>query len=86
VITATETRKKRQITRTEFVRLRHDFGERLKFFRQAKQLTLAQLGEACNLSATHVCHFESGRRMPRFDILIRLIHALGISLVEFESL
>jgi transcriptional regulator with XRE-family HTH domain len=56
------------------------FGEILRETRQRKNLSQSELAEKTGLQASAISHFESGRRMPSFENMIRLADALTVTL------
>jgi transcriptional regulator with XRE-family HTH domain len=55
------------------------FQDRLRFAREARKLTQAELAEKSGLQPSAVSHFETGGRSPSFDNLKRLADALDVS-------
>ncbi len=55
------------------------FGERLKEYRQAKNLTQQALGEKLGVSNKTVSRWESDGGFPDVPLLVPLAHALGVS-------
>ena len=55
------------------------FATRLFSRRVHLGLTQHQLGIMADLSGQWICHFESGRRRPNIDNLVKLASALGVS-------
>ena len=53
-------------------------GLQIKRFRQAKDLSQAQLAEAADISTSHLSQIESGRSNFGVDILIRISEALRV--------
>jgi len=61
-------------------------GERLKTLRQEQELTLAQLAEKSNLSASHLSQVERDKSTPSLMTLASIAQALDINLRDlFES-
>ncbi|MFN8455902.1 MAG: helix-turn-helix transcriptional regulator [Anaerolineae bacterium] len=61
-------------------------GERLKFLRQKRQFTLAQLAEKSDLSASHLSQIERGKTSPSLMTLNSIAQALEVNLrYLFES-
>ncbi|MDU2674146.1 MAG: helix-turn-helix transcriptional regulator [Clostridium sp.] len=54
------------------------FSSRLKELRKEKKLTMKKLGEMASLSEQAISHYENGIRLPRFEILCELAHALDV--------
>jgi len=53
-------------------------GRRLRHFRTAAGLTLAQLAEAAGTTTAQLSHIENGRREPRLSLLQQLARAVGV--------
>lgn len=51
--------------------LRTDFAKRLRFVREMREMTQAQLGAKADLDQTHIAHFEAGNRLPGVENLKR---------------
>lgn len=49
-----------------------DFGNRLKTLRQQHNLTQAQLAEKLGLTKSVISAYETGLRMPSYDVLISI--------------
>jgi len=60
-----------------------DLGDRLKYFREAKKLSIYKLSQETNVSQGHISDLENGKNQPTIDTLSRLIIPLGITLSEF---
>lgn len=61
------------------------FGKRLRHFRRARSLTLAELGERVGCSASALSLLENGRREPRLSLLTALAGALGVGVDDLLS-
>jgi len=59
--------------------LRKDFGKRLRFAREMRELTQADLGKRAELDQTHIAHFEAGTRLPGAENLKALAKGLMVS-------
>jgi len=57
-----------------------NFAERLQKIRKSKHLSQSGLAARIGLQPAAVSHFETGRRTPSFDNLIKLAEALGVSM------
>ena len=55
------------------------FRRWLRNSRERRCLTQAQLGKQCGLQGCAIGHFESGRRKPSFDNLMKIFSALDVS-------
>jgi len=61
-------------------------GERIKAARRAKKLTLSNLAEKCNLSASHLSQIERDKVTPSLTTLANIARALEVNLRDlFES-
>lgn len=60
-------------------KFRSEFGKRLRFAREMRQLTQAQLAKAAGVDQTVIAHFEAGRRMPGAENLKGLAKGLVVS-------
>lgn len=54
------------------------FQKRLKDARKERQLTQENLGKAIYVSKQEVCLYESGKRTPPIDVLIRIADFLEV--------
>lgn len=54
-------------------------GARIRDARHFKGMTQAELGGACWLIESAICHYETARRMPSAANLVRLSEALEVS-------
>jgi DNA-binding XRE family transcriptional regulator len=45
-------------------------------------LTVIALGERVGIPHQRICEYESGRSVPRWGTLIKLIRVLGVGLVD----
>ncbi len=55
------------------------FAERLKYARETKKLSQAELAKSAALQTSQVSHFETGRRAPSSANLRALADALGVT-------
>jgi transcriptional regulator with XRE-family HTH domain len=56
-----------------------NFALNLREARKKAGLSQAQLGKLCGMSASHISHFESGRRVASLDNFVRLCHGLNVN-------
>lgn len=56
-----------------------DFGITLKNLRTSKQLTQAQLAQRLGLTKSVISAYETGLRMPSYDILITIAKIFNVS-------
>ena len=61
------------------------FGIKLKQQRERRHLTLAQLGQACSLSASYLAEIEAGKKYPKADKILQIAEAVGCSYDELIS-
>lgn len=57
-------------------------GEKLRFFRTSKNITIYRLSMKTGISQNHISSVELGNRQPTIETLLRLTKALGITLAE----
>lgn len=55
-------------------------GEKIKFYREARKMTVAQLSEKAELAIDNIRKYESGARNPKLDALSKIANALGVNL------
>lgn len=55
------------------------FGERLRYFRNERKLTLNELSELADISNTYLSSIESGNHTPTIDVIIPILNALNIN-------
>ena len=60
-------------------------GDRIRFIRNEKGLSIEELAHRANISTTHLGRVERGDRSPTLDILGKIVNALDISFVELFS-
>ena|SRR5687767_297925 len=58
-------------------------GEALRRLRRAREMTVAQLAERVDLSKGYISLVESGKRLPHWSTLMRMVHALDETLCRF---
>lgn len=54
-------------------------GDRIKHFREEKNVTQEVLSEKVGLSRENINRFESGSKRPSLDTVVNLANAIGIS-------
>lgn len=54
-------------------------GEHIKDARKSAGLTQAHLAEAIGVSQAQIAHYESGRKWPNIQMLIKMCKVLGTS-------
>lgn len=58
-------------------------GQRLRHLRESQGLTLRQLAEKSGVNHASIGNIETGERSdPRTSIMVKLAHALGVSVEE----
>jgi transcriptional regulator with XRE-family HTH domain len=63
------------------IRAMETFGQRLRKFRMAKNLSLQQLADAVGASKAHVWDLETGKtKNPSLSLLTEFSRALGVSI------
>lgn len=55
------------------------FGKRLKEERIRKNLSQTQLGDLVGVTKVAICGYETGKRVPSVDTLLKLANELGIT-------
>ena len=66
--------------------LKSKFGKRLKYLRESRHLSQAELAEKISLSPESISNIERGVHAPKFETIERLAEALAIpvkSLFDF---
>lgn len=56
-----------------------DFGERIKALRLRENMTQAQLAEKLRLTKSVISAYETGSRLPSYDVLIHIAQIFGVS-------
>ena len=54
-------------------------GERIKYLRLKNNLTQTQLAEKLNLTKSVISAYETGQRLPSYDVLIQLTKTFLVS-------
>jgi transcriptional regulator with XRE-family HTH domain len=60
-----------------------NFGEKLKDFRNGKDLSLRALANIAELDYTNISEIENGKTNPSLTTIVILAEALGISPADF---
>ena len=60
-------------------------GERFARVRRSKDLTQAELAKRAGVRLRSLQEWEQGTRIPRFDRVVQLADALGVSLDELAG-
>ena len=66
-----------------------DFGNKIKRLRQGKGLTQVQIAERLHISKTMVSAYETGIRLPSYDVLFKFAQLYGVTtdyLLGFDRL
>ncbi len=61
------------------------FKDNLKVFRLDRKMTQEKLSQKAGLTPEWISHFETGRRKPSMDNLIKLANALNVTLDELTG-
>lgn len=61
------------------------FSERIKYFRQMKNMTVNKLANMAGISQSYLRDLELGNKQPTIEYLTYICDALGISLKRFFS-
>lgn len=56
-----------------------DFGSTLKTQRLSKNMTQAQLAQKLGITKSVISAYETGLRLPSYDILIHIAHIFNVS-------
>jgi transcriptional regulator with XRE-family HTH domain len=59
--------------------LTQEFGKRLRFVREMREMTQQQLGRAAGIDQTVIAHMEAGRRSPALQNLKQICKAATVS-------
>ena len=54
------------------------FGEKLKYYRKARNWTQAELSKRSGVGQNQIARYENGQRVPRYDKVVKLADALQI--------
>lgn len=73
------TGKSCRVSHVRMTKLREDFGTRLRFVREMREMTQADLAKAAKMEPSAVAHLEAGRRLPSADTLRALCKAMTVS-------
>ncbi len=65
-------------------KLPYDLGMRIQKLREKRAMSQEALASKCGLSQSHVCHFESGTRLPSLPNFFAIAKALRASLGDFS--
>lgn len=60
-----------------------NIGEKIKYFRAAHNMTQEQLAQEADISLNTLRKYESSERKPKPDQILKISHALGISINVF---
>ena len=58
----------------------YSFGSSLRRAREKREYTREQIAERAGISPRFVSAIENDRRKPSLDVLIRLVHSIGVIL------
>lgn len=61
----------------------NEIGEKLKAMREARRLTLKQLGDRVGCTGAHLSQIEKGHTSPSIATLKNIAKALGVNIVDF---
>ena len=56
-----------------------DFGNTLKTLRQKEKMTQAQLSQKLDLTKSVISAYETGLRLPSYDVLIHIAQIFNVS-------
>lgn len=60
-----------------------EFGARIKQLREAAAFSQNELAKRAGIAQSGLSYLENGAKSPNIDTLLRICHALGITLAEF---
>ncbi|ABO49425.1 putative transcriptional regulator, XRE family [Desulforamulus reducens MI-1] len=60
-------------------------GQRLKSMREQQNISMNMVAKRADIAQSTLSRIESGQQMPTFDVLERIITALGLTLADFFS-
>ena len=69
----------------KYSRIPKDVGQRIKNFRERKNLTQARMAEMIGVSETYVGFIEQGVRNPSISTLDKIARVLGVKLSDLFS-
>lgn len=58
-------------------------SEKLKKYRELKDLTMRQVSERLGVSESCYCLYENGQRKPSFETLVKLAEIYGCTVNDF---
>ena len=62
-----------------------NLGEKIRYFRRAKNLTQKQLGDLIGISASNITKYEKGNIEPNLSILEKIAEVLEINVTELMT-
>lgn len=54
------------------------FGERVRYFRNERKLTLNEFSELADISNTYLSSIESGNHTPTIDVIVSILNVLSV--------
>ena len=60
-----------------------NYGQKLRYYREAKEISVYRLSQESGISQGHISDLENGVNQPTIETLKRLLAPLGITLAEF---
>ena len=61
----------------------YDVGERIKFYRKLKKLSLNEFGDLIGKTKSTVCRYESNEIIPDCLVILEICEALNLDITEF---
>lgn len=58
-------------------------GSKIRYERQKAGLTQAQLAGRCGICSSNLRKYETGKQIPKFQMVERIADAIGIPLIRF---
>lgn len=60
-----------------------NFGEKLKYYRQLREMSQAELSRATNIPQTTISDLERNKYLPNIDVFVVITKALHVAMQEF---
>jgi transcriptional regulator with XRE-family HTH domain len=61
------------------------FGAKLRAFREAAEMTQAELGTACDMAYQAIARLERAENEPSWPTVLKLARALGVKPNDFQT-
>ena len=63
--------------------MNNSFGKRIRAWRLELGLTQNEIGKRAGIDPSAIAHYESGRRTPSFESIVRLARAFDVTIDSF---